>query len=330
MSGASATEVHPDGRRDPRRTATPARWHADAFQDAVWESRTLSLKAKALAVTYARHARDEAGERTPAADLAWLTYERAMAQTSIGKRTAIAAAAKELVDGGWLVAVRVVARRPTIYRLAIPDPAASSPVGTSSKGTTGAPDVPTGELRALPGSSQTGPGSSLSESGSSHGGTSVVPTGERNLSSKSTSPPSSARALAAVAEIAARTGADDDEALALIEKIEAMARGGLRTTARAYVRAMPDEDLVELLAQLRVARPPAGRPRDNRPHSRPASRPAWREDLAARQATTAELAERSRRGAALVAAELARRSQPHQASGPAVSAWDQLVALTTT
>ncbi len=177
---------HPDGGPVARRME-PARWHADTFQDAIWECRTLSLKAKALAVTFARHARDEAGERSASASLAWLTYERAMEQTSIGKRTAIASATRELVDGGWLVPVRVIARRPTVYRLAVPAVAGSSHGGTTAQGTTETPVVPTGRPPVLVGSSLPAAGSSLSESGSSPVGTSVVPTGERDFSLKSTS-----------------------------------------------------------------------------------------------------------------------------------------------
>ncbi|GAB3856673.1 hypothetical protein GCM10029963_53440 [Micromonospora andamanensis] len=104
----------------------PTRWHADAYQDAVWES-SLPARAKLLALAYARHVRDAQGDRTPAADLAWLTYDRAMTQASIGKRALVTSTLQLLVDAGWLVPVRVIARRPTLYRLAIPV-AAAAPV----------------------------------------------------------------------------------------------------------------------------------------------------------------------------------------------------------
>jgi hypothetical protein len=326
MSSAEGGEIHPPGRRDARRPVTPARWHADAFQDAVWDSE-LSLKAKALAVTYARHARDEAGDRTPTADLAWLTYERAMAQTSIGKRAAISTATKELVTAGWLVPVRVVRSRPTVYRLTI----RSSHVGTTDQGETGNPVVPTGELPADAGSSLSESGSSLSESDSSPVGTAVVPTGERDFSYKRTSQPSSSRSAPTKAYIVERTGADDDEAEALIEKIKKIPRGGLRTTIGAYVRGMPDEDLAELLAEHRVAARPPTRPPDNRPPGRQnAAQAAWRADLDARAAAGPDPHRRNALAAAARAALAAKKpaTQTGTRTRPPGAAMDELRALT--
>ncbi|MCT2279010.1 hypothetical protein M3G91_15415 [Micromonospora chalcea] len=256
----------------------PARWYADTYQDAVWES-ALPARAKLLALAYARHARNAQGDRTPAADLSWLTYDRAMAQASIGKRALVTATQQILVDAGWLVPVRVIPRRPTLYRLAIPAAAAGTPEGTTSdtvEGTTEPADVPTGELPAEVGSSLPAAGSSLSETGSSPEGTTVVPTGERNSSLRSTSQHHQQRG-GTVAYVAARLAVDDDEATKVIEQIRASARTAPRSLG-AYVRSLAAGDLVDHLAAVRAASRPASPPPADRPM------PAWRADLAARQA----------------------------------------------
>lgn len=259
----------------------PVRWHADTYQDAVWDS-SLPARAKLLALAYARHARDAQGDRTPAADLAWLTYDRAMAQASIGKRALVTSTQQMLVDAGWLVPVRVIARRPTLYRLAIPAAAAGTPEETtdeSAQGTTEPADVPTGEPPTEAGSSLPASGSSLSESGSSPEGTTVVPTGERNSSLRGTSQHHQQQRGGTVAYVADRLGVDDDEATKVIEQIRASARTAPRSLG-AYVRSLTHGDLVDHLAAVRAAARPTP------PPAAVADRPlpAWRADLAARQA----------------------------------------------
>ncbi len=97
-----------------------------------------------------------------------------------------------------------------------------------------------------------------------------------------------------------------------------MARGGLRTTVRAYVRAMPDEDLAELLAAHRAAsRPRSGRPTDNRPKSRP----AWREALEeANRPVLGETDPEQFRATSLRGAALARRLLAGEVTPDAVAA----------
>ncbi|WP_431729955.1 hypothetical protein [Verrucosispora sp. TAA-831] len=257
----------------------PTRWHVDVYQDAVWES-SLSPRAKLLALAYARHVRDAQGDRTATADLAWLTYDRAMAQASIGKRALVTSTLQQLVDAGWLVPVRVIARRPTLYRLTIPAAAAATPEGTTDQdqqGTTDSAVVPPRELPASAGSSLPAPGSSLSEAGSSPVGTSVVPAGERNSSAPVTSPHHQQRG-GTVAYVAARLGVDDDEATQVIEQIKTAARRPPKSLG-AYVRSLPTGDLVDHLAAVRhQARPTTP------PAAAEQSVPAWRADLAARQA----------------------------------------------
>ncbi|MGX6604793.1 hypothetical protein ACWKSP_22095 [Micromonosporaceae bacterium Da 78-11] len=115
----------------------------------MWESPALKAAEKAVAETYARHARDKEGNKSATADLAWLTYERLMEKAGIGRRAGVSTAVIRLVDLGWLKPVQQVSRRATVYRLTIP-------VGGSSDGGTTEADEP-------------------SEPGSSDGGTTVVP-----------------------------------------------------------------------------------------------------------------------------------------------------------
>ncbi|MFC4146591.1 hypothetical protein ACFO0M_10020 [Micromonospora mangrovi] len=258
----------------------PVRWYADTYQDAVWDS-SLPPRAKLLALAYARHVRDGQGDRTPAADLSWLTYDRAMDQASIGKRALVTSTQQLLVEKGWLVPVRVIPRRPTLYRLAIPAAAAGTPEGTtddSPEGTTEPGVVPTGELPAAAGSSLPAAASSLSETGGSQEGTTVVPTGERNSSLRSTSQHHPQRG-GTVAYVADRLSVDDDEATKVIEQIRAAARKPPRSLG-AYVRSLTHDDLIDHLTAVRTAARPALPPTaaDDRPV------PAWRLDLAARQA----------------------------------------------
>lgn len=142
------------------------RWHRDVYQDAIWDDATLSTRARTVAVTYARHARDQADRRTPTADLSWVTYERLMQQTGIGTRRLICAAIRELLAAGWLVVVRAVSRRPTVYRLVV---AGSSHGDSTTPGTTataaGTPIVAAGTTSAGVDPTQepptTGPGTTV-------------------------------------------------------------------------------------------------------------------------------------------------------------------------
>lgn len=72
------------------------RWFRDIYRDAVWESEDLTAVEKAVAETYARHARDANDAKTPNADLAWLTYPRLMAKAGIGRRANVSAAVASL------------------------------------------------------------------------------------------------------------------------------------------------------------------------------------------------------------------------------------------
>ncbi len=107
------------------------RWFRDDFSDAVWESEALTAAEKAVAETYARHARDERGEKTAGADLSWLTYPRLMSKAGIKRRATVSAAVERLEELGWLDPVERVSRRATVYRLTIPR---SSDVGTTDAG----------------------------------------------------------------------------------------------------------------------------------------------------------------------------------------------------
>ena len=135
------------------------RWFRDIYRDAVWESEDLSSDEKAVAETYARHARDAAGDKSATADISWLKYPRLMAKAGIGRRDNVKPACDSLVEKGWLVVVREVHRRSTIYRLAIPR---SPDVGTSVVHA-GSPDTGTSVVPEDP-------------SRSPDTGTSVVPT----------------------------------------------------------------------------------------------------------------------------------------------------------
>lgn len=157
-----------------------ARWYRDLYSDAVWESETLNAAEKAVAETYARHARDERGEKSAAADRAWVTYPRLMAKAGIGRRAKVAEVVDRLEEAGWLEVLERVSRRATLYRLTIPG---GSDAGTtdlvpgrnygSSDGGTTAPEP------VLGASSDAGTtvvplpdhGSSVFASGSSDGGT---------------------------------------------------------------------------------------------------------------------------------------------------------------
>ncbi|MEV5211263.1 hypothetical protein AB0K35_27705 [Micromonospora sp. NPDC053740] len=134
------------------------RWFRDVYRDAVWESEDLSATEKAVAETYARHARDKDDDKSATADLAWLTYPRLMVKAGIGRRANVSAAVVSLVAQGWLTVVREASRRPTLYRLTIP--ARSSDGGTSDRGsdvgTTVVPKIASGSSASVAGSSDGG------------------------------------------------------------------------------------------------------------------------------------------------------------------------------
>lgn len=138
------------------------RWFRDIYRDAVWESEELTAQEKAVAETYARHARDEHDNKSATADLAWTTYPRLMAKAGIGRRANVSTAVASLVKKGWLTVVREASRRPTLYRLTIP-------VGGSDGGTTSQANRSSGDgTTVVP---RPAAGSSTSAAGSSDGGT---------------------------------------------------------------------------------------------------------------------------------------------------------------
>lgn len=144
--------------RTPSTSAHGGRWIRDVYRDAVWESEDLNATEKAVAETYARHARDKDDNKSATADLAWLTYPRLMTKAGIGRRANVSAAIAALVEAGWLTVVRETSRRPTLYRLTIP--AGSSDGGTSDRssdgGTTVVPKIASGSSASVAGSSDGG------------------------------------------------------------------------------------------------------------------------------------------------------------------------------
>lgn len=245
---------------------TGGRWFRDVYRDAVWESEELSSDQKAIAETHARHARDAAGDKSPMADLAWVTYDRLQSKAGVAKREKIKAALEALEASGWLVVVKRVNRRPTLYRLAIPsETPETSPVEVGSSA--GEPEAASGEV----GSSDVGttvvPSSDYgSSAGSSDVGTTVVPDldlvvptpdyrspdvgtqpSSREPSSKS---PSAGPSSSDLRRIVAATGATDDEAEAIIEKIQT--ENVIRKPFGVYLHGIPDEHLIDHLAAVRA------------------------------------------------------------------------------
>jgi len=98
---------------------------ATSYRDAVWDDGSLSTGQKMVALCYANHAQG--------GDLAWLTYPRLMAQTSIRSKETVSTAIKALVAGGWLRPVGTVPghRQIILYRLEIPT--GTEPVRKSGK-----------------------------------------------------------------------------------------------------------------------------------------------------------------------------------------------------
>jgi hypothetical protein len=221
-----------------------SRWFRDTYRDAIWEDETLTATEKAVAETYARHARDRFDEKTAQADLAWLTYDRLMTKAGIGRRANVAAAITALVKGGWLVPHIEVPRRPTVYRLTIPE------LGSSTIGTTSTPDassdVGTSVVPDSTAGSSTQSGSS--RSASSDGGTPPLEDLPREV------PPSSS-ARAGIEELRVRiTIASDDEALFILEMIKANTNGPIRTSMAKLLTAIPDEHLIDYRDRYRSVR----------------------------------------------------------------------------
>jgi hypothetical protein len=156
------------------------RWYVDTYRDAVWESANLKAEAKAVAEVYARHARDSRGVRSATADLAWVTYPRLMQLAGIRRRENVSEVLETLEKAGWLTVVKKVPRRPTDYRLTIPEGEGNH---ASSDGGTTEHD------RNQSGSSDGGTtDQSGSSSPSSNGGTTVVPGVDHGSSDGGTPP----------------------------------------------------------------------------------------------------------------------------------------------
>lgn len=180
-----------------------ARWYRDVYRDALWEAEDLDATAKAVAETYARHARDKQGNKGPDADLAWLTYERLMAKAGLGRRASVPVVVDRLVKAGWLTVETQVHRRPTVYRLTIPSSAVGTSAGSSTGGTSVVPPPYIGS------STQ----SKMPESGSSTGGTPPLEELPLLKSPSLSRPPPQAKFLKAL-------GVDEREREVLIQKIE--------------------------------------------------------------------------------------------------------------
>lgn len=193
------------------------RWFRDTYSDAVWECETLTAVEKAVAETYARHARDAEGSKSPGADLAWLTYPRLMAKAGIGRRANVKPAVDALVDAGWLQVEQQVSRRATLYRLTIP--AGSSDGGTTGAEARGSDDGTTDPEATGSGGSTPGTtvvpldrsGSSVSASGSSDGGTQPLEPLEEQPLSLSPREAEAAPPVAAELEDRERDDSDQDE-----------------------------------------------------------------------------------------------------------------------
>lgn len=221
------------------------RWWRDVYRDAIWESEDLDSEAKAVAETYARHAKDAEGHKTQAANLSWVTYPRLMALAGIGRREGVSRAVQRLVDKGWLTVHHQVSRRATVYRITIPtacqpDNDGSSDGGTTNE-TTNEPVVPVQGSGSSVRPPRRGPGGS-------DGGTqpSLRPSKE----------PSSV-VSPYVKRVLAVTDATDDEARDLIEKIKTDSAGKIEKTFGSYFAGFNDQSIVENLERLRTDRKPA-------------------------------------------------------------------------
>lgn len=213
-----------------------ARWFRDRYTDAIWEDETLTAVEKAVAETYARHAKDSSGQKTAGADRAWLTYERLMAMAGIRRRANVSDATKTLVKEGWLVPHVEIPRKPTVYRLAIPI-LPSSTIGTSETSETSSD----GGTRLVPKPAPT----SSAESGSpqftsSDGGT--PPLKELPLERS----PSSVTPRAGLEELRARLDlASDDEGIWILHKIRSNATGPIRKSMGVYLAGVEHAHLIE-------------------------------------------------------------------------------------
>lgn len=255
---------------------SPHRWHADAYSDAVLYHSQLPPKARMLALAYARRALDEHGRRSAAADLTAMTYDMAQQMTGIGRRCDVTRFLHLLVDAGWLQIVRTVHRRPTVYRLTIPD--AFQPTTANKADTTSVPGSLPQSIAPTPSHDETAAAQNVQNAPpelppptgptrtagtgttvvpfrlrrDSAVGTTVVPTAEPSISNKEHSSSSSRRPLT-LAYIADTLTIDDDEAAAVIEQIRRAARQPI-TSLSAYLRRISAEDLAAHLDELRAGR----------------------------------------------------------------------------
>ncbi|MFD1077433.1 hypothetical protein [Longispora fulva] len=208
------------------------RWFRDGYRDAVWESEVLTADHKAVAEIYARHARDIRGDKSSEADLAWLTYDRLQAAAGIRRRSKVKAILDDLEAGGWLVVVQRVHRRPTVYRLAIPDSPETPITGTTvvpPGGTTVVPPLVPGRNHG-------------SHVRAGNGGVGSVDVGTPPLEElPSISSPSGPASPADIRRVVEATGADERQAAAIIAKIRA--DNHITHSLGAYLRAIPDSDL---------------------------------------------------------------------------------------
>ncbi|MBG6133965.1 hypothetical protein [Longispora fulva] len=227
-----------------------ARWFRDRFRDAVWECETLTADHKAVAETYARHARDGRGDKSAWADLAWLTYDRLQAGAGIRRRSNVKKILDDLEGAGWLVVVQRVHRRPTVYRLAIPQPPATTPEpvpaggGSTASGVVGAVG---GTTVVPPGRTTVVPAVVASRDHGSHTLTGRGGVGSADVGTPpseelpSISSPSGAIRAADLRRVTAATGADEHQAAAIIAKIQA--DNHITRSLTGYLHAITDADL---------------------------------------------------------------------------------------
>ncbi|GIG60575.1 hypothetical protein Lfu02_49470 [Longispora fulva] len=214
-------------------TVTAPRWFRDRFRDAVWESEQLTADHKAVAETYARHARDAHGDKSAAADLAWLTYDRVQVGAGIRRRSNVKKILDDLEAGGWLVVVQRVHRRPTVYRLTIPTSRAADGENAT---TVVPPDVTTVVPRPVPGRNHR----SHNYADQARAGSPDVGTPPLEELPSISSPSADAVRPADIRRVIDATGADEHQAAAIIAKIRN--ENQIRSVS-AYLRAISDADL---------------------------------------------------------------------------------------
>ncbi|WP_412538616.1 hypothetical protein R8Z50_22520 [Longispora sp. K20-0274] len=198
----------------------------------MWDSADLTADHKAVAETYARHVRDVHGDKSASADLAWLTYDRLQVGAGIRRRSNVKKILDDLESGGWLVVVQRVHRRPTVYRLAIPEPA-TVPAGV----TTVVPPMETTVVPPLVAARDHGSHIMAARGGTGSSDVRTPPLEEL----PSISSPSPAVRVTDVRRVIAVTGADEQQAVAIIAKIRNDHH--IVHSLTAYLRAIPDDDL---------------------------------------------------------------------------------------